>query len=437
MNGKTLECEASCDHRRYSRLAFGAIILVFGGFGAWAAIAPLDSAAVAPGRIAVEGDRKPVQHLEGGIVREILVKAADQVEEGQVLFRLDTTNAKANVDLLTRQLDAVFVQEARILAEREGSGPIAFPPQLLAKAGQPYLAQAMSEQQRLLSERRNSLQNQIGILETRIEQTTRDIDGRKRRLEALASQRQSLTAEIDRIRPVMERGFFPRNRFSALERDASRLEGEAGGLEGDLARLDQVISESRLQIQQIRQRAQEEQTQALTDIRARIADTREKLEVAEAVLTRIDVRAPRAGIVLNVQVTTPGAVISPGATLAEIIPPMQRLTLTARVSPLNIQSVATGQRAEIRFPAFSSRKADPIFGRVVTVSADAVEDPRTRETFYQTKVTIERSDIPAELAAKIVPGMPADVIIITGERTMLTYLIGPLRDTLARSMREH
>ena len=432
----TPEDEASHDHRRFAWLAYGAILLVFGGFGAWASIAPLDSAAIAPARVAVEGDRKPVQHLEGGIIREILVREAQQVAEGQILFRLDPTAARANAELLGRQLDAGLAQEARIMAERAGAPSIAFPPQLMAKASRADLAQIMAEQQRLLMERKGSLDNQAGILEARIEQTGKDMEGRSRRLDALKSQRASLHAEIESVRPIVEKGFFARNKFRALEREASRIEGELGGVEGDIARLSQVVEESRLQIRQIRQRAQEEQTQALTEVRGRLSDLREKLSVADEVLTRVEVRAPRTGIVLNVRVATAGAVVAPGATLAEVVPPLQRLTLAARVSPLNVQSVAAGQKAEIRFPAFSSRKTDSIFGRVETVSADAVTDPATRETYYQTKVVVDPSGVPAEITAKIVPGMPADVLIITGERTLLTYLLGPLRDTLAKAMRD-
>lgn len=424
------------DHRSYTRLAYGAILLVFGGFGAWAAIAPLDSAAIAPARIAVEGDRKPVQHLEGGIVREVLVKDADTVTEGQVLFRLDPTAARANFDVLGRQLDSLLAQEARLVAEREGRPTITFPGGLLAKTGRPDIQLIMTEQERLLNERRRSLESQIGLLETRIDQTDRDIEGRNRRLAALKTQLASLKAEIDSVQPLVDKGFFPRNRLRALEREASRFDGDIGGLEGELARLEQVIEESRIQIRQTRQRAAEEQTQALSDIRARIAELREKVDVAETVLSRLDVRAPRAGIVLNMSVKTPGAVVSPGSTLAEVVPPLERLTLTARISPLNVQSISPGQRAEVRFPAFAARKPEPIFGKVETVSADAVEDPRTRETFYSAKVVVEPGAMPEALAKQLVPGMPADVLIITGERTMLTYILGPLRDRFAKAMRD-
>lgn len=294
----------------------------------------------------------------------------------------------------------------------------------------------MAEQQRLLSERRRSLDNQTDIFQSRIEQTSNDIEGRSRRLAGLNIQLQSLVAEIESVSPLVERGYFARNKLRLLERERARLDGEVGGLEGDIARLRQVIEESRVQIRQIRQRALEEQTQALTEVRNRMSDLREKRRVAEDVLTRLDVRAPRSGIVLNVKVTTPGAVVAAGAQLAEIVPPMQNLVLSARVSPLNVQNVVPGLKAEIRFPSFGS-KTDSIFGIVETISADAVQDERTRESYYQTRVVVDAAALPNEIAGKISPGMPADVLIITGERTLLAYLLGPLRSSFAKAMRDH
>ena len=428
--------EPNSDHRSFTRLGFGAILLVFGGFGIWAVFAPLDSAAIAPGRVAVEGERRPVQHLEGGIVREILVKDAQQVSEGDVLFRFDPTASRANADILGKQLEAALALEARLIAEREGAETISFPQPLLAGGANTELATVMAEQQRLLSERRRSLDNQADIFQSRIEQTSNDIEGRSRRLAGLNIQLQSLVAEIESVSPLVERGYFARNKLRLLERERARLDGEVGGLEGDIARLRQVIEESRVQIRQIRQRALEEQTQALTEVRNRMSDLREKRRVAEDVLTRLDVRAPRTGIVLNVKVTTPGAVVAAGAQLAEIVPPMQNLVLSARVSPLNVQNVVPGLKAEIRFPSFGS-KTDSIFGIVETISADAVQDERTRESYYQTRVVVDAAALPKEIAGKISPGMPADVLIITGERTLLAYLLGPLRSSFAKAMREH
>lgn len=424
------------DHRRYLRLALVAILVVFGGFGGFAAMAPLDSAAIAPARVAVEGDRRPVQHLEGGIVREILVRTGQDVAEGDVLFRFDGASAQAAVDLLSRQADALAAQEARLLAERAGRATIDFPADLLARAGAGGLGEVLVEQSRLLAERLRSTQNAVAILETRIEQTRREIEGRRLRLAAVESQLASLVAEIESVRPIVERGFFALNRFRALEREASQLEGEIGSLSGDVARLEQVEAQARLEIRQTLERVEEERTLALAEARGRLADLRERLSVAEGVLARLDVRAPASGVALDVAVATPGAVVAPGAVLVEIVPPLQRLTLSARVSPLDIQSVAPGQVAEIRFPAFSGRTAEPVFGTVERVSADAIEDPATRETFFQAQIVAALEALPPDVAGRIVPGMPAEVLIVTGERTLLEYLLAPMRDALARAMRD-
>jgi len=424
------------DHRRYLRLALVAILVVFGGFGGFAAMAPLDSAAIAPARVAVEGDRRPVQHLEGGIVREIMVRTGQDVAEGDVLFRFDGASAQAAVDLLARQADALAAQEARLLAERAGRATIDFPGVLLARAGAGGLGEVLVEQSRLLAERLRSTQNAVAILETRIEQTRREIEGRRLRLAAVESQLASLVAEIESVRPIVERGFFALNRFRALEREASQLEGEIGSLRGDVARLEQVEAQARLEIRQTLERVEEERTLALAEARGRLADLRERLSVAEGVLARLDVRAPASGVALDVAVATPGAVVAPGAVLVEIVPPLERLTLSARVSPLDIQSVAPGQIAEIRFPAFSGRTAEPVFGTVARVSADAIEDPANRETFFQAQIVAALEALPPDVAGRIVPGMPAEVLIVTGERTLLEYLLAPVRDALARAMRD-
>jgi HlyD family secretion protein len=423
------------NYRRYANFGYRAIAAVFGAFGIWVACAPLDSAAIAPARVSVESDRKPLQHLEGGIVSEIRVREAQPVEEGEVLFRLQPTQAQANRDLLAKQLDAALAQEARLIAERNEAAEIAFPDELMARRHLPETATIIADQRNQFAERSRLRNNELGILRSRIEQTSRDIAGRKLRATGLAAQLASFKAEIAAVMPLVEKGYYARNKLRVLERERDRIEGEIGFGQGDIGRLEQTIAETHLQIEQARQRQQELVAQQLADIRVRISDLREKGAVALDVLSRVEVRAPRAGIVQAVKVHTVGAVVRPGETLAEIVPTGDSLILSARVSPLDIQSVATGQKAEVRFPAFA-RKLPPIFGKVETISADALVDEVTRQPYYAARVRIDQASIPAELAGTLVPGMPADVLISTGERTVLRYLLGPLSDAMARSMRE-
>jgi HlyD family type I secretion membrane fusion protein len=428
------------DHRAYARLGLAAVALVFGGFGIWAGFAPLDRAAVAQGQVAVESNNKPIQHLEGGIVREILVRDSQKVQEGDVLFRLQPTNAQANLDLLRKQIDAGLALEARLVAEQTRADQIKFPVDLLARRNVEETAIAIKDQERQFRERRQTLDGQIGILAAQIDQKEEDIKGRLRQKEALAAQMVSYKAEMTSVYPLVVKGFYARNKYLALERDATRVEGDFGAAESDIARLTKSVEEAKLQIKQTRFKFDEDVSNALNDVRGKMSDAREKIVIAEDVLTRVDVRAPRSGTVLGLKVHGIGAVVKPGDTLAEIVPLGEGLMVTARVSPSDIESVDVGQTAEVRFPNFSSRQTPVILGRVVSLSPDALVDQtgnqQQQQPYFSAKVMIDYSAVPENIAKKIQPGMQVDVLISTGERTLLAYLIGPLKNTFAKTFRE-
>jgi HlyD family secretion protein len=428
------------DHRGYGRLGFAAIALVFGGFGIWAALAPLDRAAVAQGQVAVESNNKPVQHLEGGIIREILVRDAQQVKEGDVLFRLQPTNAQANLDLLRKQIDAGLALEARLVAEQTQADQIKFPADLLARRNVGETAMAIKDQERQFRERRQSLDGQIGILAAQMEQKQQDITGRTRQRDSLAAQMASYKTEMTTVFPLVAKGYYARNKYLALERDANRVEGEFGLAESDILRFGKAIEEAKLQIKQTRFKFDDEVSNALNDVRAKLSDAREKIVIAEDVLTRVDVRAPRSGTVLGLKVHGVGAVVKPGETLAEIVPLGEGLMVTARVSPSDIESVEVGQTAEVRFSNFSSRQTSVILGKVVSIAPDAVVDQtanqQQQQPYFSAKVVIDYNAVPENIAKKIQPGMQADVLISTGERTALAYLIGPLKNSFAKTFRE-
>lgn len=423
------------DFREYARFGYAAIAVVFGGFGIWAATAPLDSAAVAPGRVSVESDRKPVQHLEGGIIREILVKETQRVAEGQVLFRLQPVQAQANSDLLRKQLDAALAQEARLIAERDFAPRINFPAEVLARRSVLETSTAISDQQSQFYERQRALNSQIDILNARITQTQRDIEGRSLRRQALQSQHASLANEIKNVSTLVEKGYYPKNKFAALERERSRIEGEMGLGSGEIARLTETIEESKLQIRLTKERQVEQVTQQIADVRVRISDIREKLAIAQDVLTRVEVRAPKAGIVQQIKVAAVGAVVKPGEAIAEVIPIGDQLVMSARVSPQDIHNVHPGQKAEVRFQAFA-RTYNALPGKLESISAETLVDEVTKQPYFNAKVIIDPSSIPREIAQALTPGMPADVLINTGERTMLQYLVGPLVQAVAKTMRE-
>jgi HlyD family secretion protein len=427
---------APASHRGYACFGYAAIGLVFGGFGIWAGFAPLDRAAVASGQVAVESDHKAVQHLEGGIIREILVKETQLVQEGDILFRLQPTQAQANTDLLRKQIDAALAAEARYLAERTGANSIVFPEALLIRRSVPETATAIADQERQFAESRQTLENQVGILRSQVEQKQQDLAGRERQRAALGAQLASFTTETNSVAPLVTKGLYPRNKYLALERDRSRIEGEFGVADSDVARLTKSVEEAQIQIRQARQKVEETASQQLAEQRGKLSDLREKLLIAEDVLRRIDIRAERTGIVLGLKVHAVGAVVKPGDTLAEIVPVGEGLDVMARVAPVDIESVKIGQRAEVRFPNFSSRRTPIIMGRVESVSADAMKDDTTKQSYFSTRIVVDYGSVAPEVAQKILPGMQADVMISTGERTVLEFLVDPLLNSFARTFRE-
>lgn len=424
------------DFRRYALLGYLSIALVFGGFGVWASVAPLDRAAVATGQVSVSGDHKVVQHLEGGIVREILVKETQQVKQGDVLFRLQPTEAQANTDILRKQMDALLAEEARIVAEQSNAASITFPASVLARRDVPETAEAIADQQRQFIDHRGALISQVNILNSQIAQQQQELAGRDRQRSALADQLTSYTTEMNNVQPLVDKGYYPRNKFLELDRERARVEGDLGQAQADVGRLTQQVEETKLQINQALQKYQNDLSQQLDTTRGKLSELREKVRIAEDVLRRIDIRAERDGIVMNVKVHTVGEVIKPGDTLAEIVPVGEGVDVMAHVSPRDIESVAVGQRAEVRFPNFSSRKTPIILGTVQSVSADSKLDDITHQPYYSARITIDYSTLPHEVADHILPGMQADVLISTGERTVLQYLVGPLMNALSKTFRE-
>lgn len=426
----------SGDHRAYSSIGLTAVVIVFVFFGGFGARAPLDSAAIAPGRVATESSTKPIQHLEGGIVREILVKESDSVKEGQVLFRLEPTQARANAGIVRKQIDADLALEARLIAERDLAETVAFPDVLLARRAIAETAAAMVDQERRFRERRTTLDNDTKILRVRVEQTTKEVDGLERQQTAIEDQLENIASDIKNFTQLLEKGLYSKSKLNALKRERSRLEGQLGAVQGEIARNEKIVEEAALQIRQAQQKYVDEAARELPEVRRRISQTEDRLSVAEDIVSRVEVKAPKDGIVQAIKVHSPGAVVRSGETLAELVPIGDKLIMAARVSPLDVDNVAPKQSAEIRFPAFSMRRIPTVLGTVETVAADAMLDEHTKEPYYLARVVVDTGTMPAEARENLIPGMPADVLITTGERTLLQYLVGPISDLFAKSMRE-
>jgi HlyD family secretion protein len=410
--------------------------MAFGGFGIWAATAPLDRAAIAPGQVTVSGDHRVVQHREGGIVREIFVRDTQRIRSGDLLFRLQPTEAQANTDILRKQMDAALAEQGRLVAEQTNASAITSPEAVLARQHLPETATAIVDQQRQFIDHRAALASQISILNSQISQQQQELAGRDRQRAALADQLASYTTELTNVQPALEKGFFPRNKYLEIDRERARVEGDLGQAQADVTRLGQSIEQLKLQIEQAQQKYQNELSQQLDTTRAKLSDLREKLMVAEDVLRRVDIRAERDGIVMNLKVHTIGEVVKPGDTLAEVVPVGEGLDVTARVSPRDIESVAEGQIAEVRFPNFSTRGTPIILGKVQSLSADAMVDDTSKQSYYAVRIAIDYATVSPGTARRILPGMQADVLISTGERTVLQYLVGPLTNALSKTFRE-
>ena len=424
------------DWRGIAVAGYAVIILTFGVVGVWAAVAKLDKAVVAQGFVAVETNRKSVQHFEGGMVREIFIKEGDHVTKGEVLFSLKKVQAQANNDLVKNQLDSGLALEARLLAERDQKENITWPEEFSGRSAEPLLARIMTDQIHQFQERHTSLEGQVSVLELRIEQLTMGIKGIAIEKDSTEKQVGYINDELVNLRDLGKKQLVPMTRVYAMERERTRLEGVIGHSIADTAKAQSSIGEIKIQIQQLRQKFQEDIASSLLDVRQKIADARERVTVAGDVLNRVEIVAPLDGTVQNLKVFTVGQVLRPAETLLEIVPDEEPLVVNAQFSPNDIDTVYGGQQAEIRFPAFHARDIPLMMGRIKSISHDRLMDEQTRQFYFLGVIALGRSDIPEEYRSRIRPGMPAEVIVASGERTVLSYIISPLSESFRKSFRE-
>ncbi len=419
-----------------SILAGAAVIaVVFGGFGTWAALAPLDSAVIARGQLAVESKRKTIQHLEGGIVRDILVKEGDQVVAGQVLLRLDDAKARANLDMLQGQYDAALAQLARLKAERDGLPEIVYPAELVARATGPAGA-VMAAQQTEFNERRNKLDAQDAVLRQRVAELNAEIDGDKVQEAALGRQIALMHRELSGLRELAGKGYYPKNKILAMERDVARLEGELGTASAAEARTRNTVAETRMQLVELRHSFREEVAKDLDGVQNRLGDVSQQLAAARDTVRRLEVVAPVAGTVQNIRVATKGGVVVPGMELMDVVPTNDRLVIDARVQAGDIEGVRQNQPAEVRFSALKGRNSPVLTGKVTVVSADRMVDPRTGQPYYAARVEVPTDQLARLNGRHIQAGMPVEVLVEGGERTLADYLLRPLTDSFADSFKE-
>jgi HlyD family secretion protein len=419
-------------------IAAGVLLLaaLFGGAGGWAASVSISGAVIAPGMVVVDTNSKRVQHPEGGVVGEIRVRDGDMVAAGDVLLRLDDTVIRANLTMVDNQLVALEARRARLEAERSDAAEIAVPPALRGRESQDIVAAALAGEGNLFATRRRAREGQIAQLRERIAQLGDEQRGLAAQLAAKAGELELIAPELAKLEEMLGKGLVTANRVLALRRDKTRLDGEHGRLLADLARSRGQTGETELQILQIERDARTEIARDLREAESGIAELTEKRVAANDRLRRVEIRAPRAGIVTGSIVHTVGGVISPADTLMSIVPREDALTIEARVAPTDIDQLFIGQPAIIRFSGLGAHTTPELRGTVERVAADLTEDKRTGTGFYAARISLPPAEIARLGVVRLTPGMPADAFIQTRMRTALSYLVKPVTDQLARALRE-
>ena len=433
-NTKHSSAALPIDDRPIRRVGYVMLLVTFSLFGGWAALAPLDSSALAPGVVTVKSYRKTVQHLEGGIVRELRVHDGDLVKTGDVLLVLDNTQARSDMETTRSQLIAALQLQARLEAERDAlPEPVAVPTLDLAD---PRVQEARDSEARIFQTRRTSLLGEIGLQETTIGQIEEQVRGFK----AIIASKQMLAAsyqeEIVDLRALLAEGYVDKQRLREQERSLARLQTEIAESQSEIAQARVHVDEAKLKILQLKKAFASEVAGLLGDARTKVYELRERLATLQDRDQRTDILAPESGMVMGMTVHTLGAVVSPGTALLDIVPANEELIVEAQVSPMDIDRIALGKLADIRFSAFKSSTTPVIEGRLVQISADRLINKDTGAAYYLARVALTDKGRQTLGNLTLVPGMPVEVLVNTGARTLLQYLIQPASNVYARSLIE-
>jgi HlyD family secretion protein len=418
-------------------MLFGVLTsLVFvGGFAVWSVTAPLAEAAIAPGVIKVEGTRRTISHLEGGIVREILIRDGAKVQAGDVLMRLDQVQADSSLETQRAQRWALLAQDARLAAELAQQQEIRFPTDLLASR-EPRAVEAVAGQRALFGARKANLASQLQVFQSRIEQQRAVIAGAQGQMAATHRQLALIRQEEAMRRSLVQQGLARLPDLLALQRAMAGLEGTLLDLNGQIERAQATVAESQKQMQQtVDQRLQEAGTEQ-RDVRSKLSETEEKLRAAADVVTRRDITAPESGTIVNLRQFTIGGVVKPGDPVVDLVPDNDRLVAQVNIQPTDIDVVYPGLAAEIRLPAFKQRLVPYLHGHVTWVAADVTTNEQTRQQYYPAYIALDPGQIERLPNVFLTPGMPVEGHVKIGERSFFRYITQPIRDSFHRAFRE-
>ena len=435
--------------RRISRtIMLGVVISVLFvvGLGVWAAVSPVAGAVPAAGVVKVENNRKTIKHLEPGVLQRILVHDGDHVRAGQVMFELDPTQAKALVDTLAASEASLIAERARFEAEARGAASVVFPPELLAQRNDPMVAAAIASQQALFDARRAAMQSQVDVGQQRVAELGSQIDGLQAQVASTNSQLGYNTDELGGVQQLYKGGYAPKTRLLALQRQDAGLKGQRGDQQASIARARQAIGETRLQVLSTRQARTAEAAAGLEAVQDKLADIGPKLVAAREQLGHTEVRSPVDGYVLNLTQFTEGAAVNSGEVLAEVVPSNAPLVIQVEVRPQDVHYIRPGQRALITMSAYNSRTTPRIEAEVVNIAADQTL-PQTAGAVAQgvparTPYFLVDMRIPPDQlkrlppSVKLYPGLPVSTSIVTGQRSIMDYLLGPMKESLGGSLHE-
>lgn len=417
----------------------GVVIGVFVfGFGAWAAVSPLASAAIANGIVSPEGNKRTVQHLEGGIIRELLVKDGSEVKAGDTLLVLDATRDLATFDSVRMQRLADMAALARLDAEQSGAPSISIPAEVLDEASKnPSAAALVQAQQEQFTSRRESINGQKSVLQQRVEQSRSDIEGLKAQITSADTQLELIQQEINGVTPLVQKGLYERPRLLALQRTQAQIAGQKAADTSSIAKAQQLIGESQMRMLALDSDFRDKIAEERANTQKELAQLEEKMRSAGDVVGRTRILAPLDGVVVNLKYHTLGGVIQPGAPILELVPKNDRLVIDVQVQPNDIDTVREGQSALVRFTAYHQRNMPRIDGKVIYVAADSTQDEATKRSYFLAKVEVDPT-----LLKRVAPqvnlsaGMPAEASIMTGTRTALQYAVDPLVHAFQRSFIE-
>lgn len=422
--------------RRHTLFGVTAVLVLFASLGSWMALAKLSGAVVASGKLVVESNVKDVQHPDGGIVGEIHVRDGDRVRAGDLLIRLDDTMARASLGIVDSQIDAYRARRMRLVAERDEDDRLVVPDMLTQRLGDRAIADLVAAETKLFEARRQSLEGEKAQLRQKLMQLAETIVGLEAQKAANEEESLHIQDELDGLEMLYEKQLVAITRVAALRRERASLGGKHGELLSEVAAIGMQISETEMAILQLDRDRQTEVLTELGDIDQQLVELLQKQIALRDQMRRIDIRAPYDGTVYQMAVHTVGGVVAAGDRVMGIVPDQDELVIEARINPQDIDQIYPGQIAMLRFTAFNQRTTPELTGNVILVAADLSRDELTGDTYYNVRIRITAGEVAKLGDQGLVPGMPVEAFIATGERTALSYLVKPFSDQFARAFRE-